>query len=136
MAVRYRAGIDCSTGRTLGGWDHCRQSLAIILTTMKGERVMRLGFGSGILAKIGRNLTAPVVLAIYQDIVDAISHPRYGEPEFRLRRVQIVEVTRVGGLQMRLWGDYYPEGRLGNFALVEPQSAVFPLALTETGAAA
>lgn len=136
MAVRYRAGIDCSTGRPLAGWEHCRQSLAIILTTMKGERVMRLGFGSDILGKIGRNLTPPVVLAIYQDIVAAITHPRYGEPEFRLRRVQIVEVTRPGGLQMRLWGDYYPEGRFGNFALVEPQNATFPLALSATGAAA
>ena len=42
MAVRYRAGIDQTSGQTLVGMDHVNQSLVKILTTLPFELVMLL----------------------------------------------------------------------------------------------
>jgi phage baseplate assembly protein W len=136
MAVRYRAGMHRETGKILVGWPHCEQSIGEILTTIPGERVMRLGFGCDVIGTIGRNLTAPVVLDLYRKIVTALADPRYGEPEFGLRQAQLVEVGRAGRLALRLWGDYFPEGRLGNFTIVEPRSTTAPLFTAAVGATA
>lgn len=128
MGVRYRVGLDRATGRPLVGWPHCHQSMEVILTTLLGERVMELEFGTDIVGKIGRNLVAPVVLAIYRDAVVAIHK---WEPEYRCRRVQLIRADRTGALRLAMFGDYYPEGRLGNYGLVESRDGTL---LVQAGA--
>lgn len=130
MGTRYRTGIDAATGKVLVGWPHCAQSVLTILTTMLGERAMRLDFGSELISHIGDELDAITVPKIYRDAVTAIHR---NEPEFRIHFVQLVKVERTGGLGLELRGDYHPEGRLGNFKLVEPVGAAFPFVYTEAG---
>ncbi len=128
MAIRYRTGIDGRNGRPLSGWPHCAQSIGIILETQVGECVMALDFGAELVSHLGDNLVAPVVLRIYQDATEAVHRE---EPEYRISRLQLVKADRQGALHLGLWGDYYPEGRLGNYDLVEPRDGVFVLAAGE-----
>lgn len=114
MAPRFRTGIDQVTGQPLSGWPHCAQSIGVILTTNLRERVMRLDFGSVLISHLGRNIVPPVVLAIYADATSAV-HTH--EPEFRIERLQLVSVTRTGGLGLLFWGTYFPEGRFGNYSM-------------------
>lgn len=118
---RYRTGVDRRTGRPLRGWPHCAQSIEAILTTQIGERWMRLDLGADVVRPLGRNIVPSVVLQVYSDIVTAV-HSQ--EPEYRITGLQLVRIERTGGLGLRLWGDYYPEGRLGNYAMIEPRDGM------------
>lgn len=126
--VRYRSGLCKLDGRMLVGWAHCRQSLATILTTDLDERTMRLDFSGEMRRWIGRNAVAPIVTALYRSAFAAIR--RY-EPEFAPRQVQLLSLDGTGSLALALRGVYYPEGRLGNFALAEPKGAAFGLTAAE-----
>lgn len=115
--IRYRTGIDARTGRPLTGFAHLAQSVAKIVTTMPTERVMRPLFGMDPTKHLGRNISAALAGALYRDLVEAVH--RY-EPEYRIRRMQLVSLDRKGGLGVALTGVYYPEGRFGNYAIEEP----------------
>ncbi|GJD93339.1 GPW/gp25 family protein [Methylobacterium iners] len=127
--IRYRSGIDRRTGKALRGFDHVRQSVEVILRTLLTERLMLLDFGFPGVRHIGRNLTAPVVLAIYRDARKAI---RRWEPEYDIRRFQLVRADRTGLLALGTTGIYYPEGRFNNFKIAEPVTATFALSDAET----
>lgn len=114
-AVRYRTGIDAATGRFATGWAHVEQSLAAIWSTMPGERVMRLGFGTDLRSLLAEDLTPELALRLYDAMVRA-AHAH--EPEYRLRKIQLVNIAREGRLGVRHSGLYYPEGRLGNYSIV------------------
>jgi phage baseplate assembly protein W len=131
--IRYRTGIDRNTGKPLRGWAHVQQSIATILRTLPGERWMLLDFGSNMVGHLGRNMVPAEILAIYQDVVPAI---HAWEPEFRIARLALVQVERTGTLGLGVAGTYYPEGRLGNYAIAEAVSAAFPVAASSVGAAA
>lgn len=115
--INYRVGIDQNTGQPLVGYPHLVQSLAKIFSTVPQELVMLLDFGADLLAEIGKNLYAGEVLRIYSIIVSQINA---WEPEFRVSRMQLVQLTQAGGLGLALSGIYFPEGRLGNYAISEP----------------
>lgn len=123
--IRYRTDMNARTGALLTGFPAVRQSVATILTTRLEERVMRLEFGAEILAYLGRNTVPPVVAALYRDAVAAIHR---WEPEYRVRRAQLVGLDATGGLELALAGIYYPEGRLGNYTLSEAAAATLALA--------
>ncbi len=123
--VRYRSGVSKVDGRVLVGWAHCRQSLATILTTDLDERLMRLAFAGDLRRWIGRNAVAPIVTQLYRAAFTAIR--RY-EPEYAPKRVQLLGLDGTGRVALGLAGVYYPEGRLGNFAIAEPKGAAFGVA--------
>lgn len=125
MSLRYRVGIDRVTGQLLVGWPHCAQSVAVILTTQLGERVMRLDFGSDPHGVIGEELHPRAVARFYADCVKAI-HAH--EPEYRIVRVQVVSIARTGALALKLEGTYFPEGRYGNYAVREAAASLLPFA--------
>lgn len=115
--IQYRTGIDAETGQLLTGLAHVSQSVSTIITTVPLEMVMLLDFGCDVVSRIGRNMYRESVLRLYGDIVTAVHR---WEPEYRISRMQLVNITRTGGLAIALPGTYYPEGRFGNYALAEP----------------
>lgn len=123
--VRYRTGFDRWTGRRLTGWSHVQQSLGLIWTTRVGSRVMRLDFGSDLRSHLGEDVWAPTVLAIYDELITA-AHK--WEPEYRISDLQLVRLTKLGGLGLAHGGTYYPEGRYGNYDIAEDANALYPLA--------
>lgn len=122
--VRYRTGTHHVSGQLLTGWAHVEQSVGLIITTVIGERVMRLDFGANTVRHLGRNLVAVTALAVYRDSVRAIHR---WEPEYRVTRCQLVRLDATGGLALTTRGTYYPEGRLGNYDIAEPADAAIPL---------
>lgn len=58
-------GMDAATGRTISGVDHLRQSMADILNTPLGTRVMRRNYGSLLPDLIDQPLTGPNILRLY-----------------------------------------------------------------------
>lgn len=104
------------------GWDHIQQSIATILTTPLGTRVMRRDYGSEIPRLVDRPMTEPVIMAVFVAAAMALE-PRlidglwYGEPRFKLTHVEILHLDASGRLDLRLHGKVYPYGHLGDFSL-------------------
>lgn len=97
-----------STGQPLDGWDAVVQSIAVILTTPIGSRVMRREFGSELMDLIGRPMTSEVVLALYVATAYAIE---LWEPRFRLTGVEMSTPAADGSIVLALRGDYGGQSR-------------------------
>ncbi len=128
QAVRYRSGIDASTGVVLAGQAHLAQSIATIWRTRVGERVMRLTFGSNLRSHLAEDVTTATALLIFNDLRSAIDA---FEPEYSMVDFQLVSLTLKGGMGVRHGGLYFPEGRFGNKSIVETFGTVSDLALYE-----
>lgn len=66
------SGMHASTGRRLDGLDHLRQSIADILTTPIGSRVMRREYGSLVPELLGLPMNDVTLLRLYSACVMAI----------------------------------------------------------------
>lgn len=128
LAVRYRTGLDPATGKILRGQAHLAQSLVRIWLTRTDTRVMLLDFGSDLRSHLAEDITPALALEIYDDLITAAHR---WEPEYRIGELQLVTLTRVGGLGLRHAGTYFPEGRFGNFEIQEPFGTVSALAAYE-----
>ncbi|KZM49451.1 GPW/gp25 family protein [Labrenzia sp. OB1] len=111
-ALRYRTGVHFETFKPLTGWAHVAQSLQIIWTTRLDVRVMALDFGSDHFGLLAEDVTPDIALRLYDALISA-AHKH--EPEYRIHSMQLVRLTRKGGLGVRHAGTYYPEGRFGNY---------------------
>lgn len=116
-----RAGMDARTGRLLTGWEHCVQSIAIILTTRVGTRVMRRAFGSAALDLQDRNATPRRIMEIYAGIAAALKR---WEPGFRLESIKLTQAGADGVFAFEIAGRFYPGGHLGDYSISEARSAV------------
>ena len=132
MSVNYRNGISSRDGRPLSGTVHLEQSLMKIIMTIPTERVMRLDFGLDPTRRLGRNISPLLAATLYRDLVVAVHK---WEPEYRIARMQLVGLDRAGGLSLYVEGRYFPEGRLGNYAIWQPANFNFPIALARRNAA-
>ena len=94
-------GMDRTTGRRLTGEAHLRQSIADILTTPIGSRIMRREYGSDLPALIDAPITSETVVDVFQAAAEAIGR---WEPRFRLRRVQVA-AAEAGHMTLVLEGD-------------------------------
>lgn len=104
-------GLNVTSGRTVSGPDHLRQSVRDILTTPKGSRVMRRDYGSNLPDLIDRNLDGLTLAQIYAATADALNK---WEPRLRVTRVSaeaLPEEMEDGRISLTLYGDYLPEGR-------------------------
>jgi phage baseplate assembly protein W len=126
--IRYRNGIEARTGRPLSGRAHLEQSIVKIVMTIPTERVMRLDFGMNPTRHIGRNISAALAARFYRDVIVAVHR---WEPEYRIRRLQLVTLGRIGSLGVLFEGTYYPEGRFGNYAIAEAVDLNLPLSVAE-----
>lgn len=119
-------GLDHTTGRSLDGWDHLKQSIAVILSTRIGERIMRRTFGAEVPRLLGEPLVPRTVLRFFTAIIVAIE---LWEPRYRIARIRTAageNATDRARLQGRLGiaieGEYRPRAHLGDFS---PERAPF-----------
>lgn len=100
-------GINRTTGTSLSGVDHLRQSIIEILTTPLGSRVMRRDYGSRLYQLVDAPVNRALLVEIYSAVAEALIR---WEPRFQLTRVQVENVD-VGKLQIALKGVYLPNNQ-------------------------
>lgn len=90
-------GMDATTGRAISGLAHIRQSLANILTTPIGSRVMRRDYGSEVPDLIDQPLNGATQLRIYAATAHAVMlwEPRISLTSLQLERGQSGESTLI-----------------------------------------
>ncbi|WP_182417148.1 GPW/gp25 family protein [Bartonella sp. HY038] len=106
---------------TLDGFDHVRQSLAILFSTPLNSRVMRRDFGCELQDLIDRPLSDQIILAAYSAIVTACA---LWEPRYQISNCSITNSNEAGQVAILLKGDYYPRGHLGDFSIVHKNMPV------------
>ncbi len=97
-------GLSSSTGKSLLGIDHLKQSIRDILTTRIGTRLMRRDYGSNLPNLLDRPLTPSLASDLYAATADALSR---WEPRFALSKVTIVD-AKAGWVTLELTGVYLP----------------------------
>lgn len=94
-------GTSRHTGRMIDGDAHLAQSIADILTTPRGTRVMRRDYGSRLPDLLDAPMNGETVIDVFAESADAID---LWEPRFRLARVQLAAAD-AGGFEIVLDGD-------------------------------
>jgi phage baseplate assembly protein W len=98
-------GMDNATGGACGGLAHLRQSIADILTTPIGSRVMRRDYGSRLFQRIDAPITGELIAEIYSDVVEALFN---FEPRFEVASVNVISAQN-GAIVLDLEGKYLGE---------------------------
>lgn len=101
-------GMNSSTGLRIDGLQHIEQSIAQILTTPIGSRVMRRDFGSLIPELIDQPLNDGTRLLIYAATATAIHK---WEPRFRMSRAELQVHGLTGSAELYLVGAVQLGGR-------------------------
>lgn len=101
-------GINAQTGARLDELRHIEQSIAQILTTPIGTRVMRRDFGSLLPELIDRPLNSETTLLIYAATATAIHK---WEPRFRMSRAELQVHGLTGSAELYLVGAVRLGGR-------------------------
>jgi len=99
--------MNAATGRNLTGLDHLHQSIADILSTPIGTRVMRRDYGSRLPELIDAPMTPDLNIEIFAATAEALDR---WEPRLRVTRVGIEEAI-AGRLVLGLWGTYLVDGK-------------------------
>ena len=95
-----------TTGQSITGLDHLRQSLGDILTTPIGSRVMRREYGSLVPELIDHPDNIATQVRVYAAVASALMR---WEPRFRLTRIESLrEADRPGAVLFRLHGTTEP----------------------------
>lgn len=95
-----------TTGKAISGVEHLRQSIADILTTPIGSRVMRREYGSLLPELIDQPQNAGTEVRLFSAITTALMQ---WEPRLRLSRVSI-QRTGAGQSVLTLEGDRIESG--------------------------
>lgn len=96
------------TGRALTGLDHLRQSIAIIVGTPLGSRVMRRDFGSLVPSLIDHPDNGATRVRLYAAVAGALMK---WEPRLRISRVQLFSGPNPGQAELEITGLYVPLGQ-------------------------
>lgn len=95
-------GMNATTGQRLNGIEHIRQSVADIITTPIGSRVMRREYGSLVPELLDRPLNDALLMQVYAATVIAVSH---WEPRVQITGTRrIVSTQQPGTVTMELYG--------------------------------
>lgn len=92
-------GMNARTGAPLDGGEHLAQSIADILTTPVGTRVMLRDYGSDIPDLIDQPMNAATRQAIYAATASALAR---WEPRIRLTRVTLAASDVAGRFSLSL----------------------------------
>ena len=109
-------GINNSTGKTLNDIDHLRQSIADILNTPIGSRVMRPTYGSDIFKLVDNPVDETFKINIFAATAEAL---KKWEPRFKLSAISLENSKNVGQFFLNLTGVYIPNGKEINLTGVE-----------------
>lgn len=94
-------GMDRVTGRAIEGEAHLRQSIADILTTPVGTRVMRRDYGSLLAELIDQPANGSTQVRLFGAVAMALMR---WEPRIRLGRVQLRAGHAPGAFELDLEG--------------------------------
>ena len=100
-------GIDSTTGKSLSGIDHLRQSVRDILTTPIGTRVMRRDYGSRLYSLVDEPMNDATRLDMMAATFEALET---WEPRLQLDQIS-VEMPEPGNVLVSLQGVYLPDGQ-------------------------
>ncbi len=114
------SGMDRTTGQPLAGIDHLRQSIADILRTPIGTRLMRRDYGSLLPQLIDQPDHAATRVRVYAATAGALMR---WEPRLRLSRVRWQATGRPGQALLQIEGLYTPQGNAA------PQPVSLPIEL-------
>ena len=100
-------GMNALNGRTLTGLEHLKQSIADILNTPIGSRVMRRDYGSKLFSLIDAPLNRGTLVDIYAATAEALM-----KWEDRLL-VSAVDITsaQLGQITLKITGKYVLDGK-------------------------
>lgn len=101
-------GLDRTAGQALMGVEHLRQSIADILTTPVGSRVMRPEYGSHLPRMVDLPVNKGWISAVQAEVARAVGR---WEPRLKLSRVTVVSVLD-GQVSMTIAGQYRQESVL------------------------
>ncbi len=87
--------MNVNTGKAISEIAHIKQSIANILTTPIGSRVMRRDYGSRLFDKIDRPLNGELIAEIYSDIVESLFT---WEPRFEVEQVTVQSISKESGV--------------------------------------
>lgn len=91
--------MNATTGQTMTGIEHLRQSIMDILTTPIGSRVMRRDYGSELFNLLDHPGNKANLLRVYAATIEALLR---WEPRIRPRRVQIDSIDEQGRVTLAL----------------------------------
>jgi phage baseplate assembly protein W len=100
-------GTNASTGKLLTGLDHLRQSIADILTTPIGTRVMRRDYGSRLYELVDAPMNGKTITDIYAATAEAL---QTWEPRIQVTQVLLTSAG-AGQLSIDVAGIYKPNGQ-------------------------
>ncbi len=98
--------MNINTGKNISEIAHIKQSIANILTTPIGSRVMRRDYGSRLFEKIDRPTNGELIVEIYSDIVEALFT---WEPRFEVEQVTVQSIEK-GKITIDLEGSFLSNG--------------------------
>lgn len=124
MADEDRTGIDWVTGRIISGWQHCEQSLRIIVTTAIGSIPLMRHFGSGGKSMQDRTPHPQNVMRLYTLTAEAV---RKFEPGYRLEGISLSRAGPDGVYRFDMAGTFYPRGHLGDYSIAERRATAVGL---------
>ena len=101
------SNMNVNTGKTISEIAHIKQSIANILSTPIGSRVMRRDYGSRLFERIDQPINGELIAEIYSDIVEAIST---WEPRFEVEQVTLQSIDK-GKIIIDLIGSYVKDGQ-------------------------
>lgn len=99
-------GMDSTTGKTLDGIAHLKQSIRDVLTTPLGSRVMRRDYGSRLFSLIDNPLNIATKVEIYAATAEALMR---WEPRLMVQQVQ-ASTVEAGKIAVDLIAVYLPTG--------------------------
>lgn len=96
-------GMNATTGRQLEGLDHIRQSVADVITTPIGSRVMRRDYGSLVPELLDMPMNDALLMQVYAATVIAVSR---WEPRLRITGTRrTVSTQQPGTVVIELQGE-------------------------------
>ena len=103
------SGLCRATGAALDGLDHLRQSIADILTTPIGSRVMRRDYGSLLPELIDHPDNGATRVRLMSATAGALMR---WEPRLRISRVSLSAANAAGQVLLEIEGTHVPRGGL------------------------
>ncbi len=101
------SNMNINTGKKISEIAHIKQSIANILSTPIGSRVMRRDYGSRLFERIDQPINGELIAEIYSDIVEAIST---WEPRFEVEQVTLQSIDK-GKIVIDLEGSFVKDGQ-------------------------